>query len=763
MSAESNFGVGGEHKLNLQRTPPQAHFQFELPAPNSVWPQIQQQQINQPLLASTPGQPPFGSYKCTSQNSSGLDGFASDRQYSFSNYNLSSGAINKDHQYDTLPSRTHLQDKSNSFHQSTAHQNYQPYINQPYHPQNVHTSNQPAYSTYKHQPHQRPTYSYGQYPPQSQYSPYPTSTNQRPSPNFLPPPIQSTYGPPPAISYRAPPLLQNNAHGLPAVSFSAVQLVRPPPVIPSSTTSNQSPRIPTLVQSQILHSQQSNHQQPLHSSSQNSEQQQQQLQKNQQREISPNNDASHTKHQLSKKRGRLAKVVKKIFATLSEVVPVMNTGTSNNGIKPLVKKKSRIDSVIFDHLNNDDGADFATPLSKMTSDVLTEKNSIFGNIVSMVTATTMTGTTLDVQQPSSKTRISDDLDPLQLSIAQPLYPLKTVVSEHSLIRMPANLGIRETIEDGGDNESNSSPTMRVTNIFPIAKTASRVKITHAKRPSKPRTFKKRKESKDSDDEDEEDEEADNDETGDWKYNSHVSKAIKKERVESQVVPPPPQIVFDQVLLHAQSRRLSLPESLDLLSVVDIIREFGSDLLKLEGFDDLSFGTMEQILYDVPKYYETLIKLYTSMLLFIYPHSRCSENLEQIDIPAHLSHHFACSLTASTSFGAFLIDARHLCRIFSQTNFLDIPAPFHTAALTSLAVSMQAQKIFHDTVNAAMDSLDVIRKDRHLNGNRAKEVRNAIAALRSDIVSLDVSLKEMEKKVHDVNDLLKNGVINRMNK
>ncbi|KAJ3088063.1 hypothetical protein HK100_008162, partial [Physocladia obscura] len=138
--------------------------------------------------------------------------------------------------------------------------------------------------------------------------------------------------------------------------------------------------------------------------------------------------------------------------------------------------------------------------------------------------------------------------------------------------------------------------------------------------------------------------------------------------------------------------------------------------------------MEQILYNVPRHYETLIKIYTSMLLFIYPHSRCGETLERIDVPAHLSHHFACSLTASTSFGAFLIDARHLCRIFSQTNFLDIPAPFHAAALTSLAVSMQAQKSFHDAVNAAMDALEVIRKDRHSNVNRAKEVRNAIATL-----------------------------------
>ncbi|KAJ3088064.1 hypothetical protein HK100_008163 [Physocladia obscura] len=613
MSAESNFGVGGEHKLNLQTTTP-AHFQFGLPAPNDARPQIQQQNNHhQPLLASAPGQPPFGPYKYASQSSNGPDGFASYRPHSFSNFNSPSGPTNNSHHYDTLPSQTQPQNNSNSFHQSTAHhQNYQPYTNQSYHPQSVNPSSQPAYSPFQHQLQQRPTYPYGQYPPQPQYLSYPPNANYRSPPNFLPPPVQSAYGPPPAVSYRAPPPLQTNAHSQSAASLPAVPLVRPPPVIPSSTsTSNLPPRAPTLVQSQMLHSQRPSYQQPSSSPSQNSQQQQQlhnnyqQKQKKSQsskREVSSNDDTSQTKQQLSKKRGRPSKAEKQLSAsslTLLEVASAINSTANDNGlsseIKPPVKKKSRIDSIKFDDLHNDEGADFETQLSAMASfasiEALTEND---GNVVSTVTVTATTTSTTDGQQHSSKIRIGDDLDPLQLSIAQPLYPLKSIVSEHSLIRMPANLGIRETIDEGGDNESNSSSTMRVTNILPLARTTSRVKTTRAKRPSKLRTFKKFKESEDN--EDEEDEEADNDETGDWKYNSHSSKIVKKERVESKVIvkleqiaPPPPQIVFDEFLLDAQRRRLSLPESLDLLSVVDIIREFGSNLLKLEGFDDLSFG------------------------------------------------------------------------------------------------------------------------------------------------------------------------------
>ncbi|KAJ3071731.1 hypothetical protein HDU98_004896 [Podochytrium sp. JEL0797] len=163
-----------------------------------------------------------------------------------------------------------------------------------------------------------------------------------------------------------------------------------------------------------------------------------------------------------------------------------------------------------------------------------------------------------------------------------------------------------------------------------------------------------------------------------------------------------------------------------------------------------------MLYNVPSNHSRLLTIYASLLLYIYPRARFRESLEHSDIPAHLSHHFACSLTASTSFGSFLIDARYLCKVFSQIEFLRIPPPFHVAALTSLITSCQAQKQFHALMNHALEEVEVLRRERVHATVRTKELKLAISRGESEVANAGVLVGKLESLVGDVTCLLESG-------
>ncbi|KAJ3027339.1 UNVERIFIED_CONTAM: hypothetical protein HDU68_004000 [Siphonaria sp. JEL0065] len=218
------------------------------------------------------------------------------------------------------------------------------------------------------------------------------------------------------------------------------------------------------------------------------------------------------------------------------------------------------------------------------------------------------------------------------------------------------------------------------------------------------------------------------------------------------------IVLDKKYVELQHRRLSLIESLDLLSVSDFIREFGEDMFAMKDASSMCLGTLETIIYEIKSNYARLLNIYVSLLLYIYPRARFEEHRELIDIPAHLSHHFACSITASTSFGAFIIDARYLCKIFSQMDFLDIPAPFHAAALTCLITSVQAQKRFHVAVGAALEKAIELKTPLNQQHHRQKDLRILIRSLESEKASTEAAVKQLEVVVEDITRLLETGKV-----
>ncbi|KAJ3394400.1 hypothetical protein HDU84_008396 [Entophlyctis sp. JEL0112] len=396
-----------------------------------------------------------------------------------------------------------------------------------------------------------------------------------------------------------------------------------------------------------------------------------------------------------------------------------------------------------------------------------------GSVVVSVVVPTMPATVVDPAHPT-RVRIGDDLDAAQLSVAVALHPLKPVVAPDALQLIPAAVVPAEDAaapngKSGAADDASTSSSGN-NNGTPVQKQYFHKLVRTRKiRPQKPATRTRRQKesaaaagaSNDGDSEDEE-EVMDNDDTGDWKLNAPPPKQIKKDRSCESIAVPVVEtaivgttVVVDKKLLESQTRRLSLNESMDMLAVVDMLREFGSDLLDLDGYDDITLGSIETLLYNLPTNHMQLISIYSSFLLFIYPQFRSGPKLDPVDVPAHLSHHFACSLTASTSFGSFAIDARHLCRLFSETPFPDIPPPFHAAALTSLVVSMHAQRRFHEAVNKAVDDGEAARRLRNLQNVRLREIRQTVSALKADLATLDLSIVDLETRSEALQAMLDN--------
>ncbi|KAI8829095.1 hypothetical protein BJ741DRAFT_394928 [Chytriomyces cf. hyalinus JEL632] len=221
---------------------------------------------------------------------------------------------------------------------------------------------------------------------------------------------------------------------------------------------------------------------------------------------------------------------------------------------------------------------------------------------------------------------------------------------------------------------------------------------------------------------------------------------------------PNQVILDQALLECQRRRLSLPEALDVLSVVDFVREFGSDLLGLEDVDTITLGIFEKMIYQPQTHFTKLLSIYKALLCRIYSQARFSATTELVDIPGHLSHHFACSNSAAINTGSFRIDARYLCKIFGQVEFFNIPPPFHAAAFCSLVASIHASKSFHERLLAAFDETEQLRRERNGCQQRMREARLQLKSAEGDLASMDVITREMEQSIEDTKHFLETGLL-----
>ncbi|KAJ3240895.1 hypothetical protein HDU78_002062 [Chytriomyces hyalinus] len=410
------------------------------------------------------------------------------------------------------------------------------------------------------------------------------------------------------------------------------------------------------------------------------------------------------------------------------------------------KKKSRLDAIkstSFEEISSDLSFNRGESTSSIIGSV-DEKNS---PTVSYIDLRDIPDTPIvvPVHSGSKRVAIGEDLDPVILSVAQPLQLLRPVTGA-ALAFIPATVVEITSSEVKDDSVLASNESLDEGKISETIVSNDSVEHEPLNETSAARANDTTSEPHDI--------EMKNEDGA-----SNGGKAESSAEDDSSAVSiNPNQVILDQALLECQRRRLSLPEALDALSVVDFVREFGSDLLGLDDVDTITLGTFEKMIYQPQTHFSKLLSIYKALLCRIYPKARFSATTELADVPGHLSHHFACSNSAAINTGSFRIDARYLCKIFGQVEFLNIPPPFHAAAFCSLVASIHASKSFHERLLAAFEETEQLRRERNGLQQRMREARLQLKSAEGDLVSMDAITREMEQSIVDTKHFLETGLL-----
>ncbi|KAI8609161.1 hypothetical protein BC830DRAFT_869196 [Chytriomyces sp. MP71] len=174
--------------------------------------------------------------------------------------------------------------------------------------------------------------------------------------------------------------------------------------------------------------------------------------------------------------------------------------------------------------------------------------AVDGNIATMGVPATLYG--------GRKPAIGDDLDPATLAVAHPLHPLP-VVGGTALVMIPV---VSSTVAGAFDGVASAKEKIGAEEMMKKSGAENMEKLVVKADADEKENIKEKNQDGGS---------------------SSGGLAVSEESSND--------VVLDKTMLDAQKRRLSLPEALDFLSVVDFLREFGSVLLKLNGMDSLSLG------------------------------------------------------------------------------------------------------------------------------------------------------------------------------
>ncbi|KAI9339191.1 hypothetical protein DFJ73DRAFT_846932 [Zopfochytrium polystomum] len=192
-----------------------------------------------------------------------------------------------------------------------------------------------------------------------------------------------------------------------------------------------------------------------------------------------------------------------------------------------------------------------------------------------------------------------------------------------------------------------------------------------------------------------------------------------------------------VAVPTEWRRLSPTEALDLVSVVDFLAFYGSDLFGLE-ISGLSPVSLENALYSLPSTSLSILNLYKQLLIGLYPKSRYNR-FSLAEVPAHMAHHFFASRSNPV---------RRLAVAFSSIDFPSIPPQVHAQALTACVRSIEASSAFHSLMDNMFDQIDSLRKDLVATNRKRVEVRLGIKPLEEEVAKMDASIEQIERALKE---------------